>query len=227
MDELKSIFQELLSVWVDSSAIPVARAGWFTLRPDTSTLNLFTKQHMVFKTDHSNIRIGVELSEGSAIPFITLNPAQIFTFLVELNEPAFLNLAKDLISPPVPGTTPAFTNQKKGMPLQAITISNSTYTYLPKSKKLTSLSLQNEVSGQVEPLPLPINGAGIKFSSTTLPEGLYQVIENGAAVNGTEFFERGRAANKFIYAIIKILHNPAFLSSKPADHQLTIVLNPK
>jgi len=227
MDELKSTYQELLSVFVDTSAVPLARGDWFSICPDASTLSLIKKQRMVYKTFSSGIRLGVELNQKSN-PLITLNPIQTFTFLLELKELTFLSLSKDLTSPLGPANRLSYSNTKKGMPLQAAPLPyHSTSSYLPKSKSLTSLSLQNEVSGQIQSLPIPIKGASIQLNSSLLPQGLYQVLENDVAVLGTEYYEPGFARRNTLYAIIKIIQNPAFLSPKPIDHQLTIVLNPK
>ena len=227
MDELKSTYQELLSVFVDTSAIPLARGDWFSICPDASTLSLIKKQRMVYKPFSSGMRLGVELTPKSN-PIIPLNSVQTFTFLLKLKELAFLSLSKDLTSPLGSAARLFYSNAKKGMPLQAAAIPyHSTSSYLPKSKALTSLSLQNEVSGQIQSLPLPIKGASIRLNSSLLPQGLYQILENDVAVLGTEYYEPGSSRCNTLYAIIKIIQNPAFLSPKQIDHQLTIVLNPK
>ena len=227
MDELKSTYQELLSVFVDTSAIPLARGDWFSICPDASTLSLIKKQRMVYKPFSSGMRLGVELTPKSN-PIIPLNSVQTFTFLLKLKELAFLSLSKDLTSPLGSAARLFYSNAKKGMPLQAAAIPyHSTSSYLPKSKALTSLSLQNEVSGQIQSLPLPIKGASIRLNSSLLPQGLYQILENDVAVLGTEYYEPGSSRCNTLYAISKIIQNPAFLSPKQIDHQLTIVLNPK
>lgn len=227
MDELKSTYQELLSVFVDTSAIPLARGDWFSICPDASTLSLIKKQRMVYKPFSSGMRLGVELTPKSN-PIIPLNSVQTFTFLLKLKELAFLSLSKDLTSPLGSAARLFYSNAKKGMPLQAAAIPyHSTSSYLPKSKALTSLSLQNEVSGQIQSLPLPIKGASIRLNSSLLPQGLYQILENDVAVLGTEYYEPDSSRCNTLYAIIKIIQNPAFLSPKQIDHQLTIVLNPK
>lgn len=227
MDELKSTYQELISVFVDVSTIPLAKGAWFSLCPDASTLSLIKKQRMVYKTSPGFIRLGIELNQKSN-PFIPLNPLQTFTFLLELKELSFLSLSKDLTSPFGPAARLCYSNTKNGIPLQAAAISyHSTASYLPTNKTLTSLSLQNSVAGQIQSLPLPVKGTSIQLNSSSLPQGLYQVLENDVAVLGTEYYEPGFARSNTLYAIIKIIQNPAFLSPKPIDHQLTIVLNSK
>jgi len=193
MDELKSTYQELLSVFVDTSAVPLARGDWFSIVPDASTLNLIKKQRMVYKTFSSGMRFGIELNQ-KLNPFIPLKSVQTFTFLLELKELAFLSLSKDLTSPLGSAARLSYSNAKKGIPLLAEAIPyHSTSSYLPKKKALTSLSLQNEVSGQIQSLPIPIKGASIQLNSSLLPQGIYQVFKNDVAVLGSEYYESGFA----------------------------------
>ena len=228
MDKLAASYQELLSIWIDVSAIPVAAATWFSLRPDDSTAELLAKQRMFWRSVAGGLRVGVEMDGVTTNPFMPLDPAQPYTFLLELNEPAFLNLAKDLTSALTPGTKLAYTNSKKGAPLQVTsTTYQSAFTYPPKSKALNSLAVENEISGQIQELTLPEKDGSANIDTSPLSAGFYQILENGTAVPGTEYYQASFADAQYLYAIIKIIQNPVFLSGKPADRTLTISFNPK